>query len=762
MTSQDTDSNPETNELRDKSSVFNVTKGSLYLNCVDITNFHYTSATGYATISFPPGDNERHLDMANSSLSNVSTKTETAGILCRVFKDDTTSEQLNAKKTTLFIHKSTFTDCASNATSNNSYAGGAAIRSYAADRSTLQVKDCIFTKNKITAPSTDKTTGGGAICWKSALASATLISCTFTENHCDNVGGAVFNAGRMTIQGCTFTNNTAKSGGAIAVEPPNTSKAYPIPTNELNGSLTLDENTIISGNTATQNGGGIYFNAATKQIGPSNPITNFDMRLTLNGTKITGNHAANGGGIAMHLNYGENTYSNKITINEGTQITGNTATGNGGSIWMNSESTCDCKNSEGILMLGGTLQGNSASTGGAIYIHKGKDTQNNINFQLEGGNVLGNTATSNGGVAYIDGGNFTMTGGTLGNKDALNTAANGGGVYVNGGSVTVSGTSVIAGNKATADGGAAYIKGGNFIMTGGSLGQEGNPNIAVNGGGVYVNGGSASVTGGNVQSNTAANGAGIYVNNGSASVTGGQVQKNTATESGGGIYVTDGNFTLNGPQAQINENTAANGAGVYLTGGTPALFYGTLSGNIAAENGGGIFIDEQKVVLTPTNTVLFSGNKAADGAGMYISGAAGDPAGFSVSTSAGSVIFAENIATGNGGGVCLSYGDMSITNEQILLYGNQAANGGGAAVLNGSFTLTGGSIGASDKAVNQATNGGGVYVAGGNVTVSDTGTITNNQAANGGGVYLTGGEFTMNGANTLIHKNTATMAAAYI
>jgi len=413
---------------------------------------------------------------------------------------------------------------------------------------------------------------------------------------------------------------------------------------------------------------------------------------------------------------------------------------------------------DGIVSIyGGIIKDCSATNGGAIYMTNGK-------FVMSGGEITNCTATENGGAVYLGGGSVTLGGGRISSCHATT----GGAIYLQAGDAVLSGGTLencYAEQAEGAQGGALYIANGTMTMSDGRIsdcytvvpGTEPIANrISGLGGALYIADGAMTMSGGTISGCKATDGGGIYLPGGDFVMTGGTLSFNGALRNGGGVYLANGgNLTLNGESALIDQNTAVNGAGVYLAGGEPNLFYGTISGNIADGKGGGIFIDKLKVQLQPKKTVRFSGNKAFDGAGMYISGEEGASAGFSVDASTGSVIFEGNIATGSGGGVCLSYGDMHITNEQILLYGNEAANGGGAAVLNGSFTLTGGSIGSSGATVNKAINGGGVYVSGGNVTVSGTGTITNNEATNGGGVYLTGGYFMLDGAQTLIHKNTA-------
>ena len=454
----------------------------------------------------------------------------------------------------------------------------------------------------------------------------------------------------------------------------------------------MDSATKIIGNTAVNgNGGAVYFYPYAAKIG-DRQITTFAMTLEINGTEISGNKATkNGGAVAIELNYESRNYETGVTISSG-NIKNNTAGGNGGAIWMSSDDNCKGIGNNGLTMSGGILDNNTATNGGAIYMTAGTNTAG-MDFRMSGG--------------------------------------------------------IIINNKSTKNGGAAYIAGGNFSMTGGSLGEENSPNKAVLGGGVYLNGGKATVSGGTVGYNTATeDGAGIYVNGGSATVDGsGLIKNNTAENNGGGTYVSSGSFTLNGDEAAIIGNKADNGAGVYLTGGAPELLCGSMTSNLAIGNGGGIYIDRQSVLLTPTGVVQIKENSAVNGAGIYISGTVSQKASFFVSEeSLGTVMIQGNKASENGGGVCIDNGEFTIGSKNIRLEKNDAQFGGAVAVLSGDFSMTGGGIG-GDGVGNTAQNGGAVYVDGGNVKVSG-GAISNNKASlNGGGIAVNNGNYYMVGGS---------------
>ena len=93
-----------------------------------------------------------------------------------------------------------------------------------------------------------------------------------------------------------------------------------------------------------------------------------------------------------------------------------------------------------------TLSGDAeiSGNGSSNYYGGGVSIEYNSTMLMQGGTITGNTASSGGGI-YIADGSLTMTGGTI----TENTAGDAGGVYVPGTVVTVSGTASIFGNKLT-------------------------------------------------------------------------------------------------------------------------------------------------------------------------------------------------------------------------------------------------------------------------------------------------------------------------
>ena len=250
------------------------------------------------------------------------------------------------------------------------------------------------------------------------------------------------------------------------------------------------------------------------------------------------------------------------------------------------------KDSTGSGKITGGNNNNSATTGtwgGGVCVLGGAF------FTMEGGNISCNLSEIGGGGVYVcNGGSFTMTGGTIGGSgvnDAnmdKSTSSSGGGVFVNG-EFTMSG-GTITGNITDANGGGvAVTEHGTFTMSGTAV-ISANKASYGSGGGVYVfgnftmTGGTIGGTGGG-SPNSAQYGGGVYVNGGSSifTVTGGTISGNTATQNGGGVYVSStGSFTLGPSSAEsspvISGNTKTDDSpnNVYLDNGKTLFINGIL------------------------------------------------------------------------------------------------------------------------------------------------------------------------------------------
>ena len=158
-------------------------------------------------------------------------------------------------------------------------------------------------------------------------------------------GGAIYNAsGTINLNGGKIKNNAAgRSGGAIYSETEN-------------GVININENVIIEGNSAGENGAVLFNNRG---------------EVNIDGSIISMNKATNGG--AVYVNNGT------VNLNRGT-IKENSAT-NGGAVYVNN-GTLNLGEANNDYAL--TISGNTATNGDSIY-YGGTGTINiNAKLKLDG------------------------------------------------------------------------------------------------------------------------------------------------------------------------------------------------------------------------------------------------------------------------------------------------------------------------------------------------------------------------------------------
>ena len=305
---------------------------------------------------------------------------------------------------------------------------------------------------------------------------------------------------------------------------------------------------------------------------------------------------------------------------------------------------------------------------------------------------------------------------------------------------------VIKGGNASDNGGGVY-----FSSTGGSLtmnGGEISGNAAANGGGVYYDSGKFTMTAGTISGNTATgSGGGIYSRSGgSVKISGGAIKENKANQSGGGIYHYSAyGVTISGDAIIRNNTTSNSGGGICMNSGSLDVKSGTISGNTATSSGGGIYFSAQTLEIsggTIGGTSDSDKNTAKNGGGVFV-------ANYSELNMKDGTI-SGNTASGDGGGVYVtgSTSTFTMTGGTAKISGNTAnGSGGGVYVSASTFKMSGGAISGNTSDGNDAKKGGGgVYVASGTFAMSD-GTINGNTASNGNGAYLAAkGKLNMSGA----------------
>ena len=262
-----------------------------------------------------------------------------------------------------------------------------------------------------------------------------------------------------TIQYLTITDGSATNGGGINIS---------------NGTVKLANFALITGNTATDKGGGVYLagsDASLFMYGAA--LIGDSATSTTRASSASGyfaNKAANGAGIynnggAVYIGYDTSSHKEQVYFD----ITSATKSWYG--VRRNYSTTSGA--GAGIYHAAGTLQ-----------IASGDISHNNAGSAGAG--------TCNGGGIYCAA-DATVSGGTFTN----NYASNGGGIYIaSGKKVTVDGAAVFTQNKSWVNGGAVY-NAGEFTMSAGTIGGSdssdansatGTAGLASYGGAIYQNG----------------------------------------------------------------------------------------------------------------------------------------------------------------------------------------------------------------------------------------------------------------------------------
>ncbi len=503
-------------------------------------------------------------------------------------------------------------------------------------------------------------------------------------------------------------NHTANCGGGIYLEGPEAepteSEQFPV--------LALTGSTIISGNTADLDGGGIYAKHA---------------RVNLNGGTVESNRSGRDGGGVYVENGFLQLFQATVKKNQGSENGGGIAMKNCGfDIAVSEVYGNEAKNGGGVAILGSDPKSNSHTIHEAVTTIRDNTAKNNgggiyaqdAEFQLNGPTIEKNTANKNGGGIYTKGNSsVTVNRGQISDNQAIGTnrsASGGGGIFAeNGPTVTLS-SATLSGNQVTGDFGS--------------------------GGGVHVDGGTLTVNNSKILNNaTKSSGGGIFVKNSALSVADSEITDNNGGQSGGGIKIVDSNSDSAHEiiKTHITDNSAIQyGAGIRVETARLTLTDSELSGNTATASGsegGGLSVMGSADLMLSGNTI--TGNSARDGGGIWVRSDID-----TFVTIKNTQITGNNNIDGTsvyaGGGVMIRQENgkkADVTIEDSKIDGNRTANGGGIYLLNAvDLKLKNSSVSGN----NATSVGGGIFAQDGTQLHTDKLTVSGNTAAHGGGLYL--------------------------
>ena len=405
---------------------------------------------------------------------------------------------------------------------------------------------------------------------------------------------------------------------------------------------------------------------------------------------------------------------------------------------------------------GGYITGGDATLGGVLV--------NGGTFTMNGGSIIGNRVTpdgNRGGGVSVESGQFTMDGGAIRYNYAQNC---GGGVAVRGGIFTLK-EGEISYNQVTHAGGAgvAIREAGQFNLYGGSI-IHNNMELAWEQGGVDA--GTKTQNGFNIKGAPVVQDNYININNGAT-------ECNVTLRDSAEHFTLDGALTEGANIGIYSVRTFTSGWSTYMNDVDPAEYFTSdnnaydviLSGTEVAL--GAAPVASVTVNETTTNYTAFEGQ---DGAlGHWTTGSTltllKDVTTTSTITVSGTKTLDLNghgirmtgsgnvISVGDGANLTLNDSDATAQTHRTHKFTVPENDAAGLATLNetsGTYTITGGYITGGSTA---SGSGGGVCVNGGTLTMNG-GTVIGNTAKFGGGVYVCdNGTFRLNGG--AITGNTA-------
>ncbi len=266
-------------------------------------------------------------------------------------------------------------------------------------------------------------------------------------------------------------------------------------------------------------------------------------------------------------------------------------------------------------------------------------------------------------------------------EDGLAANANGGAIF-NAGDLTLT-SSTITGSKATGTHSAGTGLGGGIYNKSSAVATLNYSTISGNtatgfGGGIVNYGGTLSLDGSSVDSNTAPYGGGIFSRAGTLTLTNASiVSDNTASGDAGGIFNFLGTATLT--DTTVSGNMGAHRGGGIYSRGTMSVTDSTVSGNTSYDGGGGI---ENKGGLSLTDSTISGNRTRYDGGGGIYNNYAGTLTLSDTTVTAN--ISRYNSGAGSGGGI---WNGNTLTLHNSIVAGNTASSG---ADIHGSITTDNG------------------------------------------------------------------------
>ncbi len=590
---------------------------------------------------------------------------------------------------------------------------------------------------------------GGAV-YVSTVGTLNVKGGTITGNEASVSGGAIYNENILQITGGTITGNTAATaGGAVynagTLNMSESANLYTSINAEKTNDIYLPSEKYIT-LTANLSGSGVVATITPSEWNRGTQVLAGSSFIGANYSRFKVSDTA----FSVESHYASSTYTGRIDAPLYVSASGNDETGRGTEALpykkiSKAASQCwggatDMSTNGRTINIVGTVSGvaqeipSTVTTSKATAITlKGTTTSAAIDRGLSSGSAsaTGSALTVNTAVPVTIQ-SLAIKGG--------NTTGNGGGINVAAGTVKLANGAKVTDNKANENGGGVYVASGSelFMYSSALIGESTGyttyassssyANKAQSGGGIYSEG--SVYLGYSAWSGTSGT---------TIALTGGVMHNyitgTTNPYGGGGIYCNSGSVTMASGNLSYNgmstsSSNYVHGGGIYVSTGTFTMNGGTIARN-RANCGGGVYVKDSTAKFTMTagtigdssTTSLGSSNEAVDGGGIFVlNGTVKLTGGYVASNYALSTI-------GGGGGLRIKDGTVTISNT--FQY-NRAYNYGGAIYNEkDGINVLGGTI-----SNNTANYGGGILSGDCSVTLKDATLESNTATTNGGAVYL--------------------------
>ncbi|MCB9683751.1 MAG: putative metal-binding motif-containing protein [Alphaproteobacteria bacterium] len=319
--------------------------------------------------------------------------------------------------------------------------------------------------------------------------------------------------------------------------------------------------------------------------------------------------------------------------------------------------------------------------------------------ELEGCRVVDNQAGAGGGL--VAGGSLTLLDTVVSDNRAQDFG--GGVLMLPDGSLLLDGATEVTANTARVGGGVGLVDATAIAATTVSV----HHNDATDGGGGVFGSGDVSWDGGGIEANTASRGAGMAfeqaLGHGNVRVARVTLTGNTAATDGGGVLF-DGVPSVAVESSLLEGNVAGErGGGIALIGCADAALAGVDVRTGTARYGGGLALQGLGANTLSTLAGSFEGNVASqDGGGLWIDDASVVRLGQGKTATA----IVDNQATAGGGGIAMTRGQLELVSPDVAR--NSAAEGGGLRLSGVDAALLSGQL--LDNAATSA--GAALHVAG--------------------------------------------------